>query len=403
MHGRAQVRQRASASAADGEAGCQRRRLLVGGAFVPPGPCPSRRVAPERRIGKRRQRVDAMTGAHDAAVSDRGAQRRPGGGVHELGGGRNSSQGRESGQQVGASGWSGHRPIVVARGKRPQKLSTAMTRWPLGHARESLATVNLVQQSEVTAAASRFVRRRVRVGESFLAYREARTPPRPSGRGPLVLVHGLGLSSRSFRPVMPYLVDRHVLAPDLPGCGGSPRPQAALTVEELVTVLCGWLDALGIERADFVGHSLGGQIIARLATAHPRRVQRLVIIASPPDPSAPTVWHKGTRLAKDALREPWPVVRDTIGDFLRAPPILAARTLRQALQADAVGTARAITAPTLVVQGARDPVVTLDWSTQLARLIPGAQLTVVADGTHALPGQSPRELARILLEFLADS
>ncbi|WP_373280991.1 alpha/beta fold hydrolase [Kineosphaera limosa] len=72
----------------------------------------------------------------------------------------------------------------------------------------------------------------------------------------VVLVHGLGMSSRAFRALMPRLAsDFRLLAPDLPGCGDSERPSAALSVDDLVGVLVGWLDALGVERADFVGHS----------------------------------------------------------------------------------------------------------------------------------------------------
>lgn len=236
---------------------------------------------------------------------------------------------------------------------------------------------------------------------SWVAYREARIP---GGGTPVVLVHGLGMSSRSFRDVMALLsTDHHVIALDLPGCGDSPRHDEALGVDQLVAVLREWLDVLGIERADLVGHSLGGQVVGRLARRHPERVRRLVLLAASPDPSAPRIWHKAARLAKDAVREPWPVVRYAIGAYLRAHKILAAQTLEDALQADPRRNAPQIGAPTLVVQGDRDPVVTLAWSRELAALIPDGRLAVIPGGTHAVPAQSPRELAELLRDFLADS
>src|SRR5205814_6464226 len=68
--------------------------------------------------------------------------------------------------------------------------------------------------------------------------------------GPIVLVHGLAVSSRYFVPLAERLVvRRRVLAPDLPGYGRSGSPPRALGIEELAKALTEWLDLVGLDRA----------------------------------------------------------------------------------------------------------------------------------------------------------
>jgi pimeloyl-ACP methyl ester carboxylesterase len=103
-----------------------------------------------------------------------------------------------------------------------------------------------------------------------------------SGR-PLLLLHGVGESSASWREVLPGLADRYtVYAPDLPGYGASDPLGSDVepTPERLAAVMADFLDA--VTKADtgpamVVGHSLGGSIALELALHHPGRVGRLVL------------------------------------------------------------------------------------------------------------------------------
>lgn len=91
---------------------------------------------------------------------------------------------------------------------------------------------------------------------------------RAGGGKPLVLLHGIGGSHRSWNPIVPYLLPHHdVIALDLPGFGSSPRlphrsphtpAQLALVVERL-------LDGLGLDRPHLAGHSLGAWVAFELA------------------------------------------------------------------------------------------------------------------------------------------
>ena len=99
-----------------------------------------------------------------------------------------------------------------------------------------------------------------------------------AGEGPpLVLLHGAGDNSLDWRWVIPDLVAAHrVYAPDLPGSPDSARLGAAFFERFAV----GFLDALGIRRATFVGNSLGGLIALRLALSEPARVTALALFDS---------------------------------------------------------------------------------------------------------------------------
>jgi pimeloyl-ACP methyl ester carboxylesterase len=101
-----------------------------------------------------------------------------------------------------------------------------------------------------------------------------------SGSGPaVVLLHGLGADSRTWRYVVPALAESfHVYALDQVGFGQSEKPQIPYRVSTLVDFLAGFLKALGIERTSIVGNSLGGWVAAKFAASRPDVVNRLVLV-----------------------------------------------------------------------------------------------------------------------------
>ncbi len=103
---------------------------------------------------------------------------------------------------------------------------------------------------------------------------------RDEGSGPpIVLVHGIAVSSRYMVPVAEELAPfASVHAPDLPGFGRSAKPRRTLTVPELARALLAWLDAAGLERPLLLGNSLGCQVVVDLAAREARRGgQRLAL------------------------------------------------------------------------------------------------------------------------------
>ena len=102
------------------------------------------------------------------------------------------------------------------------------------------------------------------------------------GTGPvLLLIHGIGDSSRTWLPVLPMLAEHYtVLAPDLLGHGDSDKPRADYSLGGFANGMRDLLAVLDIERATVVGHSLGGGIALQFAYQYPELCERLVLIAS---------------------------------------------------------------------------------------------------------------------------
>lgn len=101
---------------------------------------------------------------------------------------------------------------------------------------------------------------------------------------PVVLVHGLGLQAAIWAPLMAELHGFRLIAVDCPGCGLSePFLYSGVDVKRhAVSFLSSLLDALEVERAPLVGHSLGGLWCLRLAAGRPERVSSLVLPGAPP-------------------------------------------------------------------------------------------------------------------------
>ena len=140
-----------------------------------------------------------------------------------------------------------------------------------------------------------------------------------AGEGPpLVLLHGAGDNSLDWRWVLPALARKHrVYAPDLPGSPDSARPAADYSPAFFERFAVGFLDALGIGRATFVGNSLGGLVAFRLALSEPTRVTALVLVDSAGLGSAvnPAFTSVNVPLLSEAAIPFW---RTSVGAYQRA-------------------------------------------------------------------------------------
>jgi pimeloyl-ACP methyl ester carboxylesterase len=101
------------------------------------------------------------------------------------------------------------------------------------------------------------------------------------GAVPMVLLHGLCDSHRTWRKVAPLLArGRRVLMPDLPGHGMSDRPDASYEVEWYAELIGAWIEALGLTEIDLVGHSFGGGVAQALLPTHASRVRHLALVSA---------------------------------------------------------------------------------------------------------------------------
>ena len=98
---------------------------------------------------------------------------------------------------------------------------------------------------------------------------------------PVVLLHGIVDAHLTWKPVGGALAtDRRVLMPDLLGCGLSERPDASYELGWHARVIARWLETLGLESVDVVGHSFGGGVAQMLLLECPTRIRRMVLVAS---------------------------------------------------------------------------------------------------------------------------
>jgi pimeloyl-ACP methyl ester carboxylesterase len=142
---------------------------------------------------------------------------------------------------------------------------------------------------------------------------------REAGRSrDVVLLHGLGMSSRYFAPFARVLFDDgwSPVAPDLPGFGESANAPPMTPAEE-AEVLARWAEALGIRDAVWIGHSTGCTSVARLASTRPDLVRRAVAIGPLWTRSRHPYLRFGAALALDGLREPLALWRDIVRAYWR--------------------------------------------------------------------------------------
>ncbi len=220
---------------------------------------------------------------------------------------------------------------------------------------------------------------------------------------PVVLVHGLGISSRHMLPTAERLDDEfRVLVPDLPGYGRSGKPSPSLTLAGLADALELWLARLGVTTATFVANSYGCQIVVEMALRRPDLVERAVLVGPTVDARGRTLRQQSVRLLIDGLREPPSLVLLAATEYLRAGPRTFVRATLDALHDRLESKLPLVTAPTLVVRGARDPLVSDGWAREVARLLPHGRLAVVPGAAHAVNYNAPEQLARLVRKFVAE-
>jgi pimeloyl-ACP methyl ester carboxylesterase len=110
---------------------------------------------------------------------------------------------------------------------------------------------------------------------------------------PLIMLHGGALTFHlSFDPLLPTLTaERKVIGIELQGHGHTADGDRPFSIRQCAEDVIALLDQLGIERADFVGYSLGGLVSTEVAVLAPERVGRLVLAASHFGPTRSTAYY----------------------------------------------------------------------------------------------------------------
>ncbi len=107
---------------------------------------------------------------------------------------------------------------------------------------------------------------------------------RVDGAGPpIVMIHGFGAAMDWWDGIAPALArDHRVIRIDLIGHGGTAAPRDGYTIERQAALVAAVLDKLKVDRVTVIAHSMGGEVTAALAEMQPARIERMVLIDSPP-------------------------------------------------------------------------------------------------------------------------
>ncbi|MEB2288303.1 MAG: alpha/beta fold hydrolase [Anaerolineae bacterium] len=244
------------------------------------------------------------------------------------------------------------------------------------------------------------------------------------GQGlPVVLLHGYPLDHTLWRAQIAALGDAYrVIAPDLRGHGASPAPAGDYSMDSLAADVAALLDRLGVERAVWVGHSMGGYVALAALRTLPQRVAGLALCASHPFADPPEKAASRRASAEQARREGTaPVVSGMLpllfrpgtnletvpahlirSMMLRTPPQGVAGVLDgMAARPDAVDMLRPPAPPKAILAGREDQIVRLADLQALVAELPHVALHVMDGAGHLPMIEQPEATTAALRAFLA--
>src|SRR5271157_5648933 len=260
-----------------------------------------------------------------------------------------------------------------------------------------------------------------------------------AGSGPvLLLIHGMGGTLENWEVVLELLARGHtVVAPDLPGHGGSAPGAGDYSIGAFAAGLRDLLVALGHDRATLVGHSLGGGIAMQFAYQFPEIVERLVLVSSgglgsEVSPVLRAAALPGADLFIAATAGPGgragsAVARGLAAVGLRPNADVAEVARGYASLADPdrrsafLSTLRAVVGtdgqrvhagdrlylaegvPVLIIWGRNDPIIPVHHAEEAHKAIPGSRLAIFDDVGHLPQLESPGRFVAMLERFLTET
>jgi 3-oxoadipate enol-lactonase len=249
-----------------------------------------------------------------------------------------------------------------------------------------------------------------------------------SGQGPpLVWVAGTGIGGAVWhREQFPHFADRFTCVSfDLRGAGGSDSPPGPYSVAQMAADTAGLLEGLGLERAAFVGLSLGSAILQELALARPEMVERMVLLSTwsstPTEPHIKRWFDARLVTLRHAPRNVFaaygfwmwapsfvddePEAMADLGEFFLsisgAQPLHAYEAHFEAdLAHDTIDRLGAIACPTLVLYGEEDLITLPRYNERVAAAIPGAEVRSIPAAGHMALVERPEAVNEAILGFL---
>ncbi len=245
------------------------------------------------------------------------------------------------------------------------------------------------------------------IGEDVIYYAVHQAP---EAHHTLILIHGAGESHLVWPGALRNLPGATVYALDLPGHGRS-RGRGRSSIAEYTDLIVNWMEKVGLSRAVWVGHSMGGAIAQWAALHHPERVAALVLVAT------------GARLRVspsilEGLRTDFPRTVDLIVEWswgtnpparlveegrrmlLAMDPAIVEGDYRACDAFDVMDRLGEIRVPTLVIGGTADRMTPIKYAEYLAAHIPKAELVRIDGAGHMVMLEQPEAVAEAVRSFL---
>ncbi len=245
-----------------------------------------------------------------------------------------------------------------------------------------------------------------------------------SGSGvPLLLLHGVTDSWRSYELVLPHLPESiHTFALTQRGHGDASRPATGYLFHDFASDLAAFMDALKIESAVIAGHSMGSAVAQRFAIDYPDRTLGVVLAGSfarlRGNTAVQELWDSAISTMTDPVDRgfveefqqstlaqpvPQPYFEAVVEESLKVPAHVWRATFEGFLEADFSGEINKIKAPTLIVWGDQDAICGKSDQETLVSEIKDSQLLVYKGAGHALHWEEPERFAADLTAFVENN
>jgi len=237
-------------------------------------------------------------------------------------------------------------------------------------------------------------------------------------KSPVVILHGWGLSGKTFFPLAETLKKQgyRVYAPDLPGFGESGMPKRPLTLTDYAYFLADYLKTNRINHPILIGQSFGGRVSLKYNQLCPKSVRVLILSGTPgftPIPKKKLILFiflakigkllfsiPPLNLMQDAVRK-WYYYVVGAKEFFRAEGTMR-DTFKQIVKEDLVRAMEAVDIPTLLLWGEYDIIVPVAIAESMHRLIAGSELIVIPEADHGVPFKQPEVFTSYVKRFLKE-
>ena len=242
-----------------------------------------------------------------------------------------------------------------------------------------------------------------------------------TGGDPIVLLHGIGDSWRSFELLLPHIPDRYrVYAISMRGHGWSDAPASGYTLPAFAADISAFIEELNLRNVTLVGHSLGSFVAQAVAVEDRGRIARLVLIGSGPggvsSPAARTEVQQAFRsirspvdpaFARDfqasTVSNPVPAafMERMYEQILRAAPHMWAAAADGIYNAEIANALPRLKAPTLLIWGDQDAMLLRPEQEALLAKLPNARLVVFEGYGHTPHWEAPERVAKEIVSFVS--